>query len=64
MPTETQTSSGRSPLLRLLLLALTFAAGYVLGARSGEESEWEQAGREPTRITIDDEDGEDGETDE
>ena len=55
MTTETRTDGGGSSLRRLLLLALTFAVGYVLGARGGGDSEWERSEREPTRITIDDE---------
>lgn len=51
---DDQTDAGRSSLGRLALLALTFAAGYVLGTRRGGASdEWQEPGREPTEITID-----------
>ena len=43
----------QSPLGTLLALAATFAVGYVLGARSGEDAAWEGDGREPTEISID-----------
>jgi hypothetical protein len=57
---KTQTDGGRSSLGRLVLLALTFAVGYVLGSqRGGGSEEWEDAQKEPTEITIDgDEDAE------
>jgi len=49
-----RTDAGRSPLGTLALLALTFAAGYVLGSRSGGESgEWQDVPDDPTEITID-----------
>jgi len=51
---DEQTDAGRSSLGRLVLLALTFAAGYVLGSRrGGGTDEWQEPGREPTEITID-----------
>lgn len=57
MATETQTDGGRSRLGTLVLLALTFAIGYLLGSRSGGESaEWEDVASEPTEITIDGDD--------
>jgi hypothetical protein len=56
---RTQTDGGRSSLGRLVLLALTFAMGYVLGSQSGGESEeWEDVQKEPTEITIDGDEGE------
>jgi hypothetical protein len=52
--------AGRSPLGTLVLLALTFGLGYVLGSRSGGRSgEWEEVPSEPTEITIDG-DGDEG----
>ena len=55
---------GRSPLGTLVLLALTFGLGYVLGSRSGGGSEeWQDVPSEPTEITIDG-DGEGEETEE
>ena len=61
MANRTRTDAGRSPLGTLALLALTFAAGYVLGSRSGEDiEEWQDVATEPTEITIDG----DGESDE
>ncbi len=57
MATETQTDGGRSRLGTLVLLALTFAVGYVLGSRSGDETEeWTDVASEPTEITIDGDD--------
>ena len=56
--------AGRSPLGTLVLLALTFGLGYVLGSRSGGQSEeWQDVPSEPTEITIDG-DGEGEETEE
>ena len=46
-------ATGRSSLGTLLALAATFAVGYVLGARGGDDSEWDGDGREPTEISID-----------
>jgi len=57
MATETQTDGGRSRLGTMVLLALTFAVGYVLGSRGdGETGEWEDVASEPTEITIDGDD--------
>ncbi|WP_135825225.1 hypothetical protein [Halorussus ruber] len=51
---RTQTDGGRSPVGRLVLLALTFAVGYLLGSqRGGRSEEWEDVQKEPTEITID-----------
>ena len=48
-----RTDASASSLGRLALLALAFVAGYVLGSRRGGPSaEWQEAGREPTEITI------------
>jgi hypothetical protein len=63
METRTRTDAGRSPLGTLALLALTFAAGYVLGSRNGDSGEWQDVAEEPTEITIDG-DGEDDESEE
>ena len=58
----TRTDTGRSSFGRLALLALTFAAGYVLGSRRGDGSdEWREAPSEPTEITIEDGDGSESE---
>ncbi|WP_132058725.1 hypothetical protein [Halorussus amylolyticus] len=55
MARQTQADAGRSLVERVTLLALTFAVGYVLGSRTGRDADaWEDADREPTRITIDD----------
>ncbi|WP_135854308.1 hypothetical protein [Halorussus salinus] len=57
MATETQTDGGRSRLGTLVLLALTFAVGYLLGSQSGDETdEWTDVASEPTEITIDGDD--------
>jgi hypothetical protein len=57
MATENQTDGGRSGLGTLILLALTFAVGYVLGSRNGGESgKWQDVANEPTEITIDGDD--------
>lgn len=60
----TQPDTGRSSLGRLVLLALTFAAGYVLGSRrgGGESEEWREVPSEPTEITIENGDEEESES--
>ena len=62
----TRTDTGRSSLGRLVLLALTFAAGYALGSRrgGGESEEWREAPSEPTEITIEDGDEEGSQSEE
>jgi hypothetical protein len=65
METLTRTDAGRSSLGTLVLLALSFVAGYVLGSRGGGESdEWQNVPDEPTEITIDGDGGEDDESEE
>ncbi|WP_137286249.1 hypothetical protein [Halorussus salinisoli] len=61
MQARTQTDRGRSPLGTLVLLALTFAIGYLLGSQSGRSGEWQDVESEPTEITID---GDEEETEE
>ena len=54
-----RTDASASSFGRLALLALAFVAGYVLGSRRGGPSaEWQEPGREPTEITIEDGQGE------
>lgn len=61
MATDTEGAErDRSSLRTLVLLAVTFAVGYVLGARGGDDADWDGGQREPTEITID----ESGTTDE
>ncbi|WP_135830485.1 hypothetical protein [Halorussus halobius] len=56
---DERTDAGGSSFGRIALLALAFAAGYVLGSRRGGPStEWQDADSEPTEITIEDGQGE------
>lgn len=58
MGNQTRRARGGSPLGRLLALGAAFAVGYVLGSRSGGNSDaWEETESEPTEITIDDGEG-------
>lgn len=54
MTFQTDPAGDGSPSLRLALLALLFAVGYVLGSRRAGRSRQERPEREPTQITIDD----------